>query len=81
MSVLVERLAQTTPFDEGHVEAAVRDTATRTRHQGRRADSRDARRRHRSDDEPGLFELLAWLGPERTRARLTRLLEFLATRV
>jgi glutamyl-tRNA synthetase len=30
---------------------------------------------------PGLFELLAWLGPERTRARLNRLLEFLATRV
>jgi hypothetical protein len=28
-----------------------------------------------------LFELLVWLGPERTRARLTRLLEFLATRV
>ena len=30
---------------------------------------------------PGLFEVLAWLGPERTRARLTRLLDFLATRV
>jgi hypothetical protein len=25
--------------------------------------------------------VLAWLGPDRTRARLTRLLEFLATRV
>ena len=30
---------------------------------------------------PGLFEVLAWLGRERVRTRLTQLLEFLAARV
>jgi glutamyl-tRNA synthetase len=63
------------------VEAAVRETAaarsikagalihaTRVAVTGRTA-------------SPGLFEVLAWLGRERTRARMTQLLEFLATRV
>jgi glutamyl-tRNA synthetase len=81
VAALVGALAQTTPFDEAQVEAAVRGTAaargvkagalihaTRVAVTGRTA-------------SPGLFELLAWLGPERTRARLTRLLEYLATRV
>jgi glutamyl-tRNA synthetase len=77
VSALVDSLAQTTPFDEAQVEAAVRNTATargikagalihatRVAVTGRTA-------------SPGLFEVLAWLGPDRTRARLTRLLEFL----
>jgi len=81
MAALVEALAAVAPFDEVQVEAAVRGTATargikagalihatRVAVTGRTA-------------SPGLFEVLTWLGPERTRARLTRLLDFLATRV
>jgi hypothetical protein len=30
---------------------------------------------------PGLFEILTWIGRDRVRARLARLLDFLATRV
>jgi glutamyl-tRNA synthetase len=80
VAALVEALARTTPFDEAQVEAAVRAIAsargikagalihaTRVAVTGRTA-------------SPGLFDVLAWLGPERTRARLTRLLEFLTTR-
>jgi glutamyl-tRNA synthetase len=81
VSVLVDALAQTTPFDEGHVEAAVRDTASA---RGIKAGALIHATRVAVTGRtmsPGLFELLAWLGPERTRARLTRLLEFLATRV
>jgi glutamyl-tRNA synthetase len=81
VGALVATLAQVTPFSEAQVETAVRGTATargikagalihatRVAVTGRTA-------------SPGLFEVLVWLGPERTRARLTRLLEFLATRV
>ena len=81
VAALVDALAQTTPFDEAQVEAAVRGTATargikagalihatRVAVTGRTA-------------SPGLFEVLAWLGPERTRARLTRLLNFLTGRL
>ena len=77
VAALVETLARTNPFDEAHVEAAVRETAaargikagalihaTRVAVTGRTA-------------SPGLFEVLTWLGPERTTARLNRLLEFL----
>jgi glutamyl-tRNA synthetase len=78
VAALVEALTQTRPFAEAEVEAAVRSTAvargikagalihaTRVAVTGRTT-------------SPGLFEVLAWLGPERTRARLTRLLEFLS---
>jgi len=81
IATLADALVKTTPFDEAHVEETVRGTAaalgikagtlihaTRVAVTGRTA-------------SPGLFEVLAWLGPERTRARLTRLLQFLATRV
>jgi glutamyl-tRNA synthetase len=81
VAALVDTLAQTSPFNEANVEAAVRGTATargikagalihatRVAVTGRTA-------------SPGLFEVLAWLGSERTGARLTRLLEFLTTRV
>jgi glutamyl-tRNA synthetase len=81
VAALVDGLAQTTPFDEAQVEAAVRNTATA---RGVKAGALIHATRVAITGRtmsPGLFELLAWLGPERTRARLTRLLEFLATRV
>ena len=75
------RCAAATPFDEAQVEAAVRGTAvgagikagalihaTRVAVTGR-------------TQSPGLFEVLAWLGRDRVRARLAQLLEFLAARV
>jgi glutamyl-tRNA synthetase len=81
VAALVEALRVAVPFDEAKVEAALRGTAaargvkagalihaTRVAVTGR-------------TQSPGLFEVLAWLGPERTHARLARLLEFLATRV
>ena len=81
VAALVEALEQTTPFDEAQVEAAVRGTATA---RGIKAGALIHATRVAVTGRtmsPGLFELLAWLGPDRTRARLTRLLEFLATRV
>ena len=81
VAALADTLAQTSPFNEANVEAAVRGTATargikagalihatRVAVTGRTA-------------SPGLFEVLAWLGSERSGARLTRLMDFLATRV
>jgi glutamyl-tRNA synthetase len=78
---LVNALRTVDPFDEPHVEAAVRGTAaersikaatlihvTRVAMTGRTA-------------SPGLFEVLVLLGRTRTIARLERLLNFLATRV
>jgi glutamyl-tRNA synthetase len=81
VAALVEALTQTAPFDEAPVEAALRNTATA---RGIKAGALIHATRVAVTGRtmsPGLFELLAWLGPERTRARLTRLLEFLATRV
>jgi glutamyl/glutaminyl-tRNA synthetase len=81
VAALVEALAQTTPFDEAQVEAAVRNTATA---RGIKAGALIHTTRVAVTGRtmsPGLFEVLAWLGPDRTRARLTRLLEFLASRV
>jgi glutamyl-tRNA synthetase len=81
VETLVNALSETVPFDESHVEAAVRATAaqrgikagelihaTRVALTGRTA-------------SPGLFELIVWFGRERTLARLRRLLQFLSTRV
>jgi glutamyl-tRNA synthetase len=81
IAALVATLDAATAFDKAQVEAAVRGTAaarglkagalihaTRVAVTGR-------------TQSPGLFEMLAWLGRERTRARLSRLLEFLSTRV
>jgi glutamyl-tRNA synthetase len=81
IAALVDGLVAATPFDEAQVEAAVRGTAsargikagalihaTRVAVTGR-------------TQSPGLFEVLTWLGRERTHARLSRLLEFLSTRV
>jgi glutamyl-tRNA synthetase len=81
LTALVKTLDAATAFDEAQIEAAVRGTAaargikagalihaTRVAVTGR-------------TQSPGLFEVLAWLGRERTRARLQRLLDFLSTRV
>jgi glutamyl-tRNA synthetase len=81
VAALADALSQTTPFDEAQVEAAVRNTATA---RGIKAAALIHATRVAITGRtmsPGLFELLAWLGPERTRGRLNRLLEFLATRV
>jgi glutamyl-tRNA synthetase len=81
IAALVLVLDAAEPFDEAQVEAAVRGTAaarglkagalihaTRVAVTGR-------------GQSPGLFEVLAWLGRDRVRARLARLLEFLSARV
>ena len=81
ITALVDALAVAAPFDEAQVEAAVRGTAsargikagalihaTRVAVTGR-------------TQSPGLFEILAWLGQDRVRARLALLQEFLAARV
>jgi glutamyl-tRNA synthetase len=78
LTALVTALDAATPYDETQIEAAVRGTsaargikagplihATRVAVTGR-------------TQSPGLFEVLAWLGRDRTRARLTRLLDFLS---
>jgi glutamyl-tRNA synthetase len=80
VAALAEVLRTVTPFDEPHVEAAVRGSAaergikagalihaTRVAVTGRAA-------------SPGLFEVLVLLGREQTVRRLERLVNFLATR-
>jgi glutamyl-tRNA synthetase len=80
VAALAAALNSTANWDERSVEAAVRETAAargvkagllihaaRVAVTGRTA-------------SPGLFELLAWLGRERTRVRLDRLQQFLAAR-
>jgi glutamyl-tRNA synthetase len=79
VTALVRALREVVPFDEPHVETAVRQTAeqrdikaaplihaTRVAVTGRTA-------------SPGLFEVLVLLGRERTVARLEQLVAFLAT--
>ena len=79
VAALIAALKATSPFDEPHVEAAVRRTAeqreikagqlihaTRVAATGRTA-------------SPGIFEVLVLLGRERTIRRLERLVAFLAT--
>lgn len=80
LEALIESLRATDPFDEPHVEAAVRRTAaqrdvkagalihaTRVAVTGRTT-------------SPGLFEMLALLGRERTLTRLGRLVAWLGAR-
>jgi glutamyl-tRNA synthetase len=79
VAALEEKLRTTDPFDEPHVEAAVRGTAaergikagalihaTRVALTGRTT-------------SPGLFEVIVLLGRERSVGRLERLVKFLAT--
>ena len=78
---LLEALDQASSFDESQIEAAVRGTASA---RGLKAGALIHATRVAvtgRTQSPGLFEVLAWLGRERTRARLSRLLEFLSTRV
>jgi glutamyl-tRNA synthetase len=78
ISALVEALAHTPAFTEAEIEAAVRGTAAaRGIKAGPLIHATRAAVTGRTTS-PGLFEILAWLGPERTRARLTRLLEYLS---
>jgi glutamyl-tRNA synthetase len=81
IAALVEALGTATPFDEAQVEVAVRGTATA---RGLKAGALIHATRVAvtgRTQSPGLFEVLAWLGRDRTRARLVRLLDFLSTRV
>jgi glutamyl/glutaminyl-tRNA synthetase len=80
VEALVSTLRTTSPFDEPHVEAAVRGTAAQ---RGLKAGSLIHAVRvgvTGRGASPGLFEVLTLLGPERTVARLEQLRAFLAAR-
>jgi glutamyl-tRNA synthetase len=80
IAALVEALDAATPYDESQIEAAVRGTASA---RGLKAGALIHATRVAvtgRTQSPGLFEVLAWLGRDRTRARLARLLEFLSVR-
>ena len=69
----------TDPFDEPHVEAAVRGTAADRVSRPECSSMPHAWQLLEPYPSPGLFEVLALLGRERTVARLERLVNFLAT--
>jgi glutamyl-tRNA synthetase len=78
LSALVAALDTAAPYDEPTIEAAIRGTAAA---RGIKAGTLIHAARVAvtgRTTSPGLFEVLAWLGQSRTRARLTQLLEFLA---
>jgi glutamyl/glutaminyl-tRNA synthetase len=80
VQAVTEALRALNPFDEPHVEAAVRGTAAE---RGIKAGSlihaiRVALTGRATS--PGLFEVLVLLGRDRSVARLQRLVNFLATR-
>jgi glutamyl-tRNA synthetase len=78
IAALVEALDAAMPFDEAQIEAAVRATASA---RGLKAGALIHATRVAvtgRTQSPGLFEVLAWLGRERTRTRLVRLLDFLS---
>jgi nondiscriminating glutamyl-tRNA synthetase len=80
VTALVSALRTAVPFDEPHVEAAVRGTATE---RGVKAGTLIHATRVAvtgRTSSPGLFEVLALLGLERTVARLERLVHFLHAR-
>ena len=80
IEALVSTLRTTSPFDEPHVEAAVRGAAAQ---RGMKAGSLIHAVRvgvTGRGASPGLFEVLTLLGPERTVARLEQLRAFLAAR-
>jgi glutamyl-tRNA synthetase len=81
VAALVKALDGLTAYEEAAVEAALRATATeRGIKAGALIHATRAAVTGRTAS-PGLFEVLVWLGPARTRSRLTQLLEFLSTRV
>jgi glutamyl-tRNA synthetase len=80
VAALVRTLRTTSPFDEPHVEAAVRGTASE---RGLKAGALIHAVRVAvtgRTTSPGLFEVLALLGAEQTVSRLERLQDFLASR-
>ncbi len=80
MQAVVSVLRAARPFDESHVEAAVRGVASeRGIKAGGLIHAIRVAVTGRSTS-PGLFEVLALLGRERTLARLARLQSFLAAR-
>jgi glutamyl-tRNA synthetase len=81
ISALVEALRDVHPFNESHVEAAVRGTAaTRSIKAAILIHAIRVAVTGRTSS-PGLFEVLVLIGRDRTLARLELLLSFLATRV
>jgi glutamyl-tRNA synthetase len=81
LGALVSTLRTTSPFDEPHVEAAVRGTAAQ---RGLKAGTLIHAVRvgvTGRATSPGLFEVLTLLGPERSVARLEQLRAFLAARI
>jgi glutamyl-tRNA synthetase len=80
IAALVEALDAASPYDEATIEAAVRGTAaSRSIKAGALIHATRVAVTGRTQS-PGLFEVLAWLGRDRTHARLTRLLDFLSSR-
>ncbi len=78
-AALAAKLRTTDPFDEPHVEAAVRGTAAeRDLKAGRLIHATRVALTGRTTS-PGLFEVIVLLGRERSVARLERLVNFLAT--
>ena len=81
VAALIGALGATVPFDEPHVEAAVRGTATeRGIKAGALIHTARVAMTGRTTS-PGLFEVIVLLGKERVIARLDHLLRFLANRV
>ncbi len=79
VAVLVRALRETSPFDEQQVETTVRRTAEQ---QGIKAASLIHAARVAATGRtasPGIFEVLAWLGRDRTVRRLEQLVSFLAS--
>ena len=80
VTALANALRTTSPFDESHVEATVRGTASE---RGLKAGSLIHATRVAvtgRTTSPGLFEVLVLLGRERTVERLDRLQQFLSAR-
>ena len=77
---LITALTQVTPFDEPHVEAAVRGTAEQRSMKAAPLIHAARVALTGRTTSPGLFELIVLLGREATIARLDRLATFLAAR-
>ena len=80
LAAVAAALHSVSPFDEPHVEAVVRSTATeRGIKAGQLIHAMRVALTGRTTS-PGLFEIIVLLGREATDARLRRLVDFLATR-
>jgi glutamyl-tRNA synthetase len=80
VTALHDALSSTAPFDEEHVEAAVRGAAAE---RGIRAGTLIHATRVAltgRTQSPGLFDVVVWLGRERTLRRLDQLVRFLVAR-